>query len=476
MQELYADPLKEIRNAKRFANAMLIAFVVLALPLYVFVFRVSPQQLIVALAPAILSFVAVELAARWEYRMRRRYTYPHILGYRLATIHDFRRACQEAAAMLSRFINPRAVVVAWLREDGQELEPVAAEGMPDDWLKSSPTISLAVRSLKEAVDRGRVITKPSTAGDPWFGEAVPGRQVIYVPLQSQERPCGLIALVVARKNDVTKDERLLSSLGMVLAPALDNCRLYEGERKSARRMQELNRAKSDLLITVSHELRTPLTSVRTAAEMLLEEEEKSDSGGVRARLARSIAKGANRLASLVAELVDASREDDFAPRLELEPLPARQVVSGAVALINPLLSVKRQTLSVSVEDPEMMLLVDRSRFEQVLINLLSNAHRYTPDGGAIDVRIFDADSRTIIAVSDSGPGVPEQERELIFEPFFHSDRSGLGLGLAIAKSVVEMHSGRIWVEDRADGRGSTFFVALPKHLSKTPASPASAVA
>jgi signal transduction histidine kinase len=234
--------------------------------------------------------------------------------------------------------------------------------------------------------------------------------------------------------------------------------------------------KSDFLITVSHELRTPLTSVSTAAGMLLEEEEKHDPQSVRVRLARSIAKGANRLMALVSDLVDVSREDDFAPRLELEPLPAREMVSGAVALMNPLLAAKQQTLSVDIEDPAPTVLVDRRRFEQVVLNLLSNAHRHTPAGGHLQVRISSRGNEAIIAVTDSGPGVIEEERELIFEPFFRGDRSGLGLGLAIAKSVVELHNGRIWVEDNAQGRGSTFFVALPKHAVKAAAARASATA
>ncbi|MBF8286344.1 MAG: Histidine kinase protein, partial [Dehalococcoidia bacterium] len=320
--------------------------------------------------------------------------------------------------------------------------------------------------------------KPTTAGDTWFADAYPRARVVYVPLLSQDRPRGLLALATTGGNGVTRDHRLLSSLGMVLALALDNCRLYEGERESARRLQELNRMKSDFLITVSHELRTPLTSVRTAAEMLLEEEEKEDSQGVRTRLARSIAKGANRLAALVADLVDASREDEFAPRLELEPLPAREMVSGAVALMNPLLAAKRQTLSVEVEDPQPAVLVDRRRFEQVVVNLLSNAQRHTPEGGRIEVRIGGEDGDVVIAVKDSGPGVAEAEHELIFEPFFRGDSSGMGLGLAIAKSVVELHNGRIWVENNADGQGSTFFVALPKHAIRAPVTtaPASATA
>ncbi len=468
MLELHPDPMREVRNAKRFAYALIVSFIVAVLPLYVFVFRLSPQELIAALGPALLTFLAVELASRWEYRMRRRHVYPHILGYRLAAIHDFRQACQEAADLLAQFLRPRAVVVAWLKDDGHELEPVAARGMPDGWLPSAPPISLAARSMKEAVDHGRVLTKLSTAGDPWFSRAFPAERVIYVPLLSQDRPRGLLAIADSGDNPVTKDHRLLSSLGMVLGLALDNCRLYEGERESSRRLQELNRMKSDLLITVSHELRTPLTSVRTAAEMLLEEEEQADSEGVRVRLARTIAKGANRLAALVSDLVDASREDEFAPRLELEPLPAQEMVSGAVSLINPLLAAKRQTLSVQVDDPELTVLVDRRRFEQVLLNLLSNAQRHTPAGGRLDVRITEAGNEAIIAVTDSGPGVPQEERELIFEPFYRGDHSGLGLGLAIAKSVVELHSGRIWVEDGAGGMGSTFFVVLPKHPARAP--------
>ncbi len=476
MLELHLDPAREMRTAKRIAYAVFAVFFIAILPLYTFVFRLSISQLTVALGPIFLTLVFVEFVSRWEYRMRRRHAYPHILGYRLAAIRQFDLACQEAASLLTQFLRPEAVVLAWLKEDGYELEPVAAQGLPEGWLPSAPSITLAVPSMKEAVDYGRVLTKPSTEGDPWFAAAHPRASVIYVPLRSQDRPRGLLAMATSRDNPITKDHRLLSSLGMVLALALDNCRLSEGERESARRLQELNRVKSDLLITVSHELRTPLTSVRTAAEMLLEEEENQNPGGVNVRLARSIAKGANRLAALVSELGDVSREDDFAPRLELEPLPAREMASGAVALINPLLAAKQQTLSVEIEKPEPIVRVDRRRFEQVVLNLLSNAHRHTPAGGHIQVRISGAGNEVVIAVTDSGPGVVEAERELIFEPFFRGDKSGLGLGLAIAKSVVELHNGRIWVEENPQGGGSTFFVALPRHAAKSAVAPAPATA
>jgi signal transduction histidine kinase len=474
--ELHVDPVREMRIAKRFAHAVIAAFVIAVLPLYVFVFRLSLPELAVALGPTLLCVPAIEMAARWEYRMRRRHAYPHMLGYRLAAIRQFAQACGEATELLARYLRPQAVVVAWFKEDGQELEPVAAQGMSEGWLSSAPRITLGARSMRDAVHRGRVLSKRSAEGDPWFAAACPTARVVYVPLLSQDRPKGLLAIASTPNNAITKDHRLLSSLGMVLALALDNCRLYEGERESARRLQEMNRMKSDFLMTVSHELRTPLTSVRTAAEMLLEEEEKENSEGMKARLARSIAKGANRLVALVAELVDVSREDEFAPRLELEPLSAQKMVSGAIALMNPLLTTKRQNLTVEVEDTDLTVLVDRRRFEQVIINLLSNAHRHTPAGDTIEVRIWDESNEAIIAVRDSGPGVAEAERELIFEPFFRGDRSGLGLGLAIAKSVVELHNGRIWVDDNTEGTGSTFCVALPKHVLSASVAPASVTA
>ena len=108
--------------------------------------------------------------------------------------------------------------------------------------------------------------------------------------------------------------------------------------------------------------------------------------------------------------------------------------------------------------------VDRLRFEQVLINLLSNAQRYTPPGGHITVSTRLAPGEALVSVADSGPGISPEDRELIFEPFYRGDRSGLGLGLAIAKSLVELHNGRIWVND-SDHHGSEFCVAVPAQTS-----------
>jgi signal transduction histidine kinase len=223
--------------------------------------------------------------------------------------------------------------------------------------------------------------------------------------------------------------------------------------------------KSDFLTTVSHELRTPLTSIMMGAELLMEEEDFRDPNSTRGKLVANIVRGSQRLSSLVNDLVAVSREDSILPRLEMEPSSLADAIANAVSIVQPLLTAKRQTLRLEQEDAAALVRIDRLRFEQVLINLLSNAQRYSPPGGHIRVATGTlAGGETLITISDSGPGVPAEDAERIFEPFYRGDRSGLGLGLAIAHSIVELHSGRIWVEP-APGGGSTFCVALPPERS-----------
>ncbi len=230
--------------------------------------------------------------------------------------------------------------------------------------------------------------------------------------------------------------------------------------------------KSDFLTTVSHELRTPLTSIMVGAELLLEEEETRDPGSTRGKLVRNIVKGGSRLMSLIEDLVNVSRDDEFQPRLEMEPVSLADPIANAVSIVQPLVTAKHQTIEVNLEDPECQVRIDRLRFEQVLINLISNAQRYSPPYGHILVTARTLQSGDCeIAVQDSGPGIAREDAEMIFEPFYRGESSGLGLGLAIAKSLVELHSGRIWVEP-AEGGGSLFCVTIPGEHSVVRHTPA----
>lgn len=473
MEELNLDPIRQVRKAKFWAFAGIAWSLAVLLIAYSLTLDFSVFQLVLVVVPAAsVAAIAVEFAARWESRIHRRYAYPHRLGYELSGIHDFDRACQRAVDLAGHWLDLDAVVIGWLSEDGEEIVPVAAYGMPDGWVETAPRVSSRAFDLANPAGTPRVLlTRRPAPGDPWFGRFFPTDRVYYAPLVSRDQAEGVVALTAPRGNPQIGDKRLLSALGLVMGLALDNCRLYEGQRANARHFQELNRMKSDFLTTVSHELRTPLTSIMMAAEMLLEEEETRDPDSPRGKLVRNIVKGASRMSSLVADLVAVSREDEFQPRLELEPMRLDDPVANAVAIVQPLLAAKRQTLEVRLSPDAGLARIDRLRFEQVLINLLSNAQRYSPPGGHVTVSTEHRGNEILIAVEDSGSGVSKVDAEKIFEPFYRGDRSGLGLGLAIAKSIVELHNGRIWVEP-GKSRGSRFCVAVPECVQAETAEPA----
>src|SRR5438093_492447 len=463
------DPVCGPGLCRRLALLAVVFGVMGVFPVYALLLGLNLTGTLFVLAPGVLAgfstVLGIEVGLRWEYRMRRRHTYPHELGCELAPIYQFPAACRRAAKLIAHWLRARAVVVGWLTEDGQLLEPVAVYGFPSGWLRRAPSLSLGDGPRSGTVRQGKLWTRCSTEGDSWFSGGARRERAVYVPLVARGRLEGVLAIAAAGRNPQVRDQRLLAALGVVLSLALDNCRLYEGQRAHAQHLHELNRMKSDFLSTVSHELRTPLTSIMMAAEMLLEEEETRDLQSTRGKLVATIVRGASRLSSLVADLVNISRDDEFKPRLELDSVSIDDLVANAAAIVQPLVAAKHQTIDLKSSAPGTLVRVDRLRFEQVLINLLSNAQRYTPPGGHITVSTRLARGEVILTVADSGPGISPEDRERIFEPFYRGDRSGLGLGLAIAKSLVELHNGRIWVND-SDHHGSQFCVTVP---AQTPA-------
>ncbi len=462
MSETHVDPLHEVRVAKRWAIAGISLVLVLLLPVYGVLLSLGLPEVVFVLAPAAFgAYAGIEIGSRWEYRMRRRYAYPHRLGLEVSAVHDFRLAGRRGAELIGEWFKARTVIVAWMAEEGDDLLPIAVYGKSPCWLETAPTVPLGGNSLRAACEEG-VLNPDAGVFDHWLGHPN-GHRTVLVPLVSRDSPEGVLLIRSGRGNHLLRDQRLLSAIGMVMGLALENARLYAAQRAHAQRLQELNRMKSDFLTTVSHELRTPLTAIMMAAEMLLEEEEADDPDGTRAKLVGAITKGASRLRVLVSDLVDVSREDEFQPRLELDRVPLADVIQNAVTIIQPLAAAKHQAIEVDLGAPDAVVFVDRLRFDQVLINLLSNAQRYSPPGGRIKLATCLEKSEVVIRVADSGPGVSDDVREMIFEPFYRGDRSGLGLGLAIAKSLVELHNGRIWVENRPHRQGSVFCVALPAH-------------
>jgi signal transduction histidine kinase len=227
--------------------------------------------------------------------------------------------------------------------------------------------------------------------------------------------------------------------------------------------RDLERQRSDLLSTVSHELRTPLTLIRTSVGLLLD---SNPEPAMRARLLQNVKHSADRMHSLVGDLLDLVRLNSGKAELQLRYVDVNDLVFGATNLMRPLLEEKGQRLSLLLPATAPRVMADHRRLEQVFLNLLSNANKFAPQGAAVSVSVREAGTEVVVSVRDSGPGIGPEAQVHLFEQFYTARTSspsrsiGAGLGLPIAKGIVEAHGGRIWVESEV-GTGSEFFVALP---------------
>jgi signal transduction histidine kinase len=224
--------------------------------------------------------------------------------------------------------------------------------------------------------------------------------------------------------------------------------------------------------TLSHELKTPLTSIIAAAGLLEEELQYGDES--HRKLIQTIIRNANSLESRLAELLDIVKTGSGRLQLQFEPVDIRSLILGTCMQISPLLHNKKQKLTTDLPESLPIIQGDGQRLEQVLLNLMNNATKFTPDGGNIIVKVRKQDNGLVIEVKDDGIGIAKDQQDRLFKPYsrLHADRQrhpGLGLGLALSKQFVELHGGRIWVESES-GKGSVFSFFLPHRPARHSAS------
>lgn len=234
-------------------------------------------------------------------------------------------------------------------------------------------------------------------------------------------------------------------------------------------LEQLNQEKNRFLGMAAHDLRTPLGIILTYSEFLADEvgqklnEEQQE-------FLTIIRQSSAFMLKLVDDLLDISTIEAGRLSLDLQPTDLAGLVERSVALHNVLSAKKSVIISVELAGDLPQVMLDAAKFEQVLNNLLSNAAKFSPPGARVRVRLARRGDEAVLSVADQGPGIPAGEFDRLFKPFVWGKAQGTagekstGLGLTIARRVVESHGGRIWAESQ-EGRGSTFYVALPLHRS-----------
>jgi signal transduction histidine kinase len=296
--------------------------------------------------------------------------------------------------------------------------------------------------------------------------ALEERSVLAVPLRSVGT-IGVLRVSNKRQGLFTRgDARLLAVFAAQAAVALSNAKLYQQAVHEREQLIELERLKSQFLSLVSHELRTPLSSIKASAEVLISTA-PDDAPEAQVRLLRNIDRSSDRLGALITDLLDLTRLEGGRLELKREHLDLRDVAEEALATIGPLADGRRQKLSVDVDELPCPVDGDRRRLEQVALNLLTNAVKYSRIGGRIWLSVRRAPGQTIrLEVRDDGPGIRDSDQRMVFERFYRPDTEetrsapGTGLGLPIARALAELHGGSIELRSEA-GRGTSFVVSLP---------------
>ena len=311
----------------------------------------------------------------------------------------------------------------------------------------------AREALPEVADQGffELLDQVYQSGQPFVGHAVPVRvqreasapleerfvDFVYQPIRG---PKGDVEGIFVEGSDVTMRKRV------------------ENELRAA------NRQKDQFLAMLAHELRNPLAPITTAAQLL----QRGSLDPQRARHASDIiVRQAEHMTDLVNDLLDVSRVTRGLAEIEKEDLDVAAVVNGAIEQVRPLLDMKRHELRVEQWQQPLHVSGDRTRLVQVVSNILNNAAKYTPSGGQIALRVTSEGGEAVIAVSDNGQGIEPQVLPYIFDLFTQAERTpdrsqgGLGIGLALVKSLVALHGGRVAAFSQGPNKGSEFVIRLP---------------
>ena len=287
----------------------------------------------------------------------------------------------------------------------------------------------------------------------------PASVQLAVPIKREDAVVGVITLEQQRSEAFSSEDiAFVERLADRATVAIENARLYEA-------VQAANDAKSEFVSLVTHELRIPLTSIRGYTDLLLKEMAGPLNDSQRQFLG-TVRRNLDRMGVLIRDLSDINRIESGRMQFECEAFDLHEVVQNVAGDLREAVEERQQALGVELAESATIVYADRTRIAQIMSNLLSNANKYTPPGGAIDVRVFSVDSMAAVEVADSGIGISEADQAQLFTQFFRGESNavreqpGWGLGLSIVKKLVQAQGGEVTCSSQL-GAGSTFSFTVP---------------
>jgi len=294
------------------------------------------------------------------------------------------------------------------------------------------------------------------------------RSAAHVPLSTRGSITGLLSVYFKGESEITESEaRTLRTVARLVSVAKENADLVGELRDNNFQLERANRLKSEFLANVSHELRTPMNAIIGYSKLMLDGLDGELNAQQEADLQR-VTTAADNLLGLINGLLDLSKIEAGRMEITVEDVDVLPIVEDVVALVRPQSDSKDLEVRADIPQDLPTILADRARFRQVLVNLMSNAVKFT-DKGAVTVSATSGEGWVTVSVADTGIGISSEAQAYIFDEFRQADASttrrygGTGLGLAISKRLVALHGGRIWVESGPRG-GATFSFTMPVHV------------
>ncbi len=372
------------------------------------------------------------------------------IGVTVSQSLDLDQILNDALAQLAESLEIVRAAVFLLEGEGLALS--AERNFPSQLAEEIITRKLEPRLLASAFDDLRHFE---------------GARLEFVPLKARGTVNGLLVIEPSGQIDFLRDgSRLMQGIAHHLAVAVENGRLYVAAQQEREDAEDANRAKDAFLALVTHELRSPLNAMFGWTRVLLTKKVDEE---MRRHALEAIEQSARTQSRLIEDLLDTARITSGKMRLDLRPVDLVNVIEAAFDVVRPSATAKRIEVRGEFGPGDHIITGDPDRLQQVVWNLLSNAIKFTPDGGSVTVTLVRADPYMQIAVSDTGKGINPDFLPYVFERFAQQRhqkgstkrKSGLGLGLSLAKHLIELHGGSITADSPGEGGGATFTVNLP---------------